>query len=206
MIRQRPLPYQRYLPTRPLEQVDLLVIHCTELPDLAMAREFGERPLYPLAREAGAPHDVRGTGNSGHYYIDRDGSIEQWVEIHRIAHHVRGYNPRSIGIELENRGRYPDWFDSCRQCMQEPYPAEQIAALLQLLAQLHTELAALRWVAGHEELDQELIPAADDASVLIRRKMDPGPLFPWAEVLANCPLQRFPATAEKDLEPQISAP
>ena len=206
MIRQRPLPYQRYLPTRPLEQVDLLVIHCTELPDLATAREFGERPLYPLPAGSQAPREVRGTGNSGHYYIDRDGTIEQWVDTDRIAHHVRGYNPRSIGIELVNPGRYPDWFDSGHQQMQEPYPAAQIAALLQLVAQLHTGLPALRWLAGHEELDQELIPAADDASVLIRRKLDPGPQFPWAQVLENCLLQRFPASPEQDPEPPISAP
>ena len=42
--------------------VDLVVIHCTELPDLAIAREYGERVL----------HD-NGSGNSGHFYIDRDG-------------------------------------------------------------------------------------------------------------------------------------
>jgi N-acetylmuramoyl-L-alanine amidase len=197
MIKQRPLPYQGYLPTRPLEQVDLLVIHCTELPDLATAREFGEHPLYPPAGDQQASHDVRGTGNSGHYYIDRNGTIEQWVDNLRIAHHVRGYNPRSIGVELVNRGRYPEWFDSGHQLMPDPYPAEQIAALLQLVARLQADLPALKWIAGHDELDQECIPAANDASVLIRRKLDPGPLFPWAQVLASCRLQRFPMSLEQ---------
>ena len=39
-----PLPYEARLEARPLSQVDLVVIHCTELPDLAMART-GERGL-----------------------------------------------------------------------------------------------------------------------------------------------------------------
>src|SRR3546814_11398454 len=76
-------------------QVDLVVIHCTELPDLATAREYGERVL----------HTGSGTGNSGHYYVDRNGDCHRFVAPDRVAHHVRGYNPRSIGIELVNAGR-----------------------------------------------------------------------------------------------------
>ena len=34
-----PLPYEARLDPRPRAQVDLVVIHCTELPDLATARE-----------------------------------------------------------------------------------------------------------------------------------------------------------------------
>jgi hypothetical protein len=94
------------------------VVHCTELPDIAAARAFAERVLYAET----------GTGNSGHWYIDRDGSTWQYVPHERIAHHVRGHNPRSIGIELVNIGRYPDWLDSRRQAMDEPYPAAQIGA------------------------------------------------------------------------------
>jgi N-acetylmuramoyl-L-alanine amidase len=75
------LPYAARLDERPLEAIDLVVIHCTELPDMAMAREYGERVLYDS-----------GTGNSGHYYIDRDGTVFQFVPLQRIAHHVRGYS------------------------------------------------------------------------------------------------------------------
>ncbi len=96
-IRQRPLPYVERLENRYTDEIDLVVIHCTELPDLAMARVYGEREHYPETR----------TGNSGHFYIDRDGRIEQWVPLDRVAHHVRGFNPHSIGIELVNNGRYP---------------------------------------------------------------------------------------------------
>ena len=136
-----PLPYEDRLDARPLGQIDLVVIHCTELPDLASAREYGERVLYPS-----------GTGNSGHYYIDRDGSTFEYVPVERIAHHTRGWNARSIGIELVNTGRFPDWLDSRRQAMDEPYTDAQIAALvLQEKAVLHSSgtdflrFPGLRW-------------------------------------------------------------
>ena len=104
-VADAPLPYANQLIERRVEDVDLVVIHCTELPDLATAREYGERVLYAET----------GTGASGHYYIDRDGSIVRYVPPQRTANHTRGYNPRSVGIELVNTGRYPDWLDSRRQ-------------------------------------------------------------------------------------------
>lgn len=178
-IRRRPLPYANALRRRELATVDLLVVHCTELPDLAAARVYGERRLY----------EGSGTGNSGHYYLDRDGRTEEWVPPHRIAHHVRGLNERSIGVELVNRGRYPDWFDSRHQQMTEAYPPAQIEALIALIAWLRSELPGLRWIAGHEELDTGTVPASDDARLAVHRKRDPGPLFPWAEVLSRCALE-----------------
>ncbi|TWH99064.1 N-acetylmuramoyl-L-alanine amidase [Luteimonas cucumeris] len=180
-----PLPYESRLQARPLSQVDLVVIHCTELPDLAMAREYGERVLYP---EPDAPE---GTGNSGHYYIDRDGAAHRWVAPERIAHHTRGYNPRSIGIELVNTGRYPHWLDSRHQAMDEVYAPVQVAALIDLLVSLRNAIPTLHLVAGHEDLDVALVAASDDATRQVRRKRDPGPLFPWTRVLEAVPLQRL---------------
>jgi N-acetylmuramoyl-L-alanine amidase len=196
MIRLRPLPYQPLLAQRPLADIDLLVIHCTELPDLATAREYGERLLYPVSHgQPGAvvdgPGIELGTGNSGHYYIDRDGSTEQWVDDTRVAHHVVGFNPRSIGIELVNRGRYPDWYHSERQHMTETYPGQQISALLWLINQLQQSLPSLRWIAGHADLDLAPFAATNDATIQVRRKLDPGPLFPWQHVLSRCQLQRL---------------
>ena len=179
-IHDWPLPYQSKLEARPAGQVDLVVIHCTELPDLATAREYGERPLY----ESGA-------GNSGHYYIDRDGSVHQFVAPTRTSNHTRGFNPRSIGIELVNRGRYPDWLDSQRQAMDEAYTTAQIHSLLALLAALRHELPNLRFIAGHEDLDTAMVVASDDPSRQVFRKRDPGPLFPWSTVLDECQLQRL---------------
>ena len=125
--------------------------------------------------------------------VDRDGSIHQYVPVDRVAHHTRGYNARSIGIELVNTGRYPDWLDSRHQAMDEPYTTAQIHALIGLLQRLHSELPALHWIAGHEELDTTEVPSSDDATKMVRRKRDPGPLFPWNEILRAIPLQRLSA-------------
>jgi len=160
-----------------------VVIHCTELPDLETARDFAERIHHPRSR----------TGNCGHYYIDRDGSVQQWVPHARTAHHVRGYNERSLGIELVNSGRFPDWLHSERQSMEEPYPGAQIGALVRLVRDLRSVLPGLRWIAGHEELDTEQVPATDNPSVRVLRKRDPGPLFPWAAVLQEAGLARYRA-------------
>lgn len=176
-----PLPYVGKLQARPLAQVELVVLHCTELPDLATAREYGERILYPHS----------GTGNSGHYYIDRDGSIHRWVEAGRIAHHVRGYNERALGIELVNTGRWPRWLDAGHQTMDEIYPDTQVEALVALLRQLQIELPSLREVAGHEDLDREEVPATDDPARHVRRKRDPGPNFPWSRLLGTTTLARI---------------
>lgn len=179
-IIQSPLPYERLLEERPRSQIDLVVIHCTELPDLAAARATGEQVLYDS-----------GTGNSGHYYIDRDGSVHQYVRLERIAHHVRGYNPRAIGIELVNSGRYPDWLAAGSQSMQEPYTEAQIVALVSLLHALKSELPSLQYIEGHEALDTTRVSASDDAAVSVHRKLDPGPLFPWERVMQSTPLQRL---------------
>jgi N-acetylmuramoyl-L-alanine amidase len=177
------LPYVARLQPRPPADVTLVVIHCTELPDLATAREYGERVLYPES----------GTGNSGHFYIDRNGGVQRWVPEDRIAHHVRGHNPHSIGIELVNRGRWPHWLDAAHQAMDEPYPDAQVEALIALLAHLRTTLPNLREIAGHEDLDRDHVPATDDPAVLVPRKRDPGPRFPWDRVLAAVPLRRVGA-------------
>lgn len=180
-IQRRLLPYAQALEQRATGAIDLLVLHCTELPDLATARQYGERIFYPGTN----------TGNSGHYYIDRDGRVEQWVPNERCAHHVRGYNHRSIGIELVNLGRYPEWHHSARQAMSDPYPDSQIDSLLSLAHYLCTELPGLCWLAGHQDLDLSTVPASDDPALQVRRKLDPGPCFPWPRVQQYLGLQRF---------------
>lgn len=182
-VQQRLLPYALELQSRRLESIDLVVIHCTELPDLTTARDYGERVIY-----AGT-----GTGNSGHYYVDRDGRTEQWVPTDRVAHHTRGFNERSIGIELVNRGRYPDWFHSEQQGMTDPYPPAQVQSLIALLQSLCESLPALQWIAGHESLDTSTVSASDAPGIEVRRKRDPGPLFPWGRVLTAVTLRPLDA-------------
>lgn len=184
-----PLPYVEHLEQRRLQQVDLVVIHCTELPDLAAARRTGEQVLYDS-----------GTGNSGHIYIDRDGEVSVFVPLDRIAHHTRGYNPRSVGIELVNTGRWPDWLHSEQQTMSEPYPAPQIDALIDVLDHLQRHLPSLQQIAGHEDLDTTQVPASDRPERQVYRKRDPGPLFPWPQVLERSHLQRLPIDASTSTE------
>ena len=176
------LPYVNGLAERDTGAIDLVVLHCTELPNLAAARDYGER----------IHHEDSATGNSGHYYIDRDGSTHRWVPHDRVAHHVKHYNLRSIGIELVNRGRWPNWFDSASQQMTEPYPSEQTEALIGLLRQLRANIPSLRWIVGHEQLDQSRIEASDLPGQTVRRKLDPGPKFPWQVVLSSAGLEPFP--------------
>ncbi|MCH8477637.1 MAG: N-acetylmuramoyl-L-alanine amidase [Wenzhouxiangella sp.] len=180
-IRQRPLPYADCLQQRSPADIELVVIHAPELPDLAMARDYGKRIHYPDS----------GTGNSGHFYIDRDGSIEQWVAVDRVAHHVAGHNANSLGIELVNLGRYPHWLDSRHQHWQEQLTEAQIEALIGLLRRLQAKLPKLRCIAGHDELDQREVKASDDPDLRVRRKLDPGPGFPWSRVVEGSGLARL---------------
>jgi len=109
----------------------------------------------------------------------------------RVAHHVRGYNERSIGIELDNNGRYPDWFDSRKQLMTDAYPLPQLNSLVKLLTKLSVELPSLAWIAGHESLDTSQIPASDRPELFVCRKRDPGPMFPWKELLPQIKLEKL---------------
>jgi N-acetylmuramoyl-L-alanine amidase len=180
-IRDWPLPYEARLPARKLDAIDLVVIHCTELPDMQMTREFGERIRYAATQ----------TGNSGHYYIDTDGTIYRFVADARVANHTFGYNTRSIGIEIANIGRYPHWGDSRYQAFTVEYTKQQIDSLLALLRQLRAHIPNLHYIAGHEDLDRRLEPASDDPAIMLPRRQDPGPLFPWEQVTAPSGLERL---------------
>lgn len=180
-IHDWPLPYEARLEQRALSTIDVVVIHCTELPDMKMTREFGERVRYAATQ----------TGNSGHYYIDTDGKMYRFVADNRVANHTFGWNTRSIGIEIANIGRYPHWGDSTHQEFTTPYTKEQIDSLLALLRHLRNELPSLKYIAGHEDLDRRLEPAADDPTIMLRRRQDPGPLFPWSDVVPASGLERL---------------
>lgn len=168
------LLYHDRLELRDTASLDLVVLHCTELPTLAMAREFGERIQYPEP----------GTGTSGHYYIDRDGSVWRYVQDDRMANHVVGFNRTSLGIELVNTGRYPCWFHAGHQAMTEPYAGSQIKSLRELLIRLRERYPGLIKLARHSDLDTQTMPAEDDPSTQVRRRIDPGPLFPWEDIRA----------------------
>ncbi|MGH8123234.1 MAG: N-acetylmuramoyl-L-alanine amidase [Rudaea sp.] len=181
VIHDWPLSYEARLHQRSLKDIDLVVIHCTELPDMKMTREYGERVHYPDP----------GTGNSGHYYIEENGTVYRFVAPERVANHTVGYNTRSIGIEMFNIGRYPHWGDSRYQAFTVPYTSEQIHSLLALLRKLRADIPSLRYISGHEDLDRRLEPASDDPKILLPRRQDPGPLFPWNEIVPAAGLEKL---------------
>ncbi|MCP5102052.1 MAG: hypothetical protein GY950_01670 [bacterium] len=86
-------------------------------------------------------------------------------------------------IEIVNTGRYPDWFDSRNQTPAEEYTGIQIDAVIELITHLKTTYPNIKNIKRHSDLDVDEIPASDNPDILIRRKIDPGPLFPWHEVL-----------------------
>ncbi|MCE1169951.1 MAG: N-acetylmuramoyl-L-alanine amidase [Azovibrio sp.] len=104
---------------------------------------------------------------SSHYLIGRDGRVLQLVDEGQRAWHAglswwggqTDMNSASIGIELDNNG-------------EEPFPREQIDALLVLLADIQT---------------RHRIPRANflgHADVAPGRKVDPSALFPWRQLAA----------------------
>lgn len=179
-IRDNKLPYWLNLQARTIEELDMIVIHATELTDLAEAREYGERVLY----------EESGTGASGHYYIDRDGTIEQYVPDNRIANHVSGWNAKSIGIELINKGRYPNWYHSDHQNMQEEYSDAQIDSLILLVKELKSRYPSIKYTLGHEELDTRMVVSDNNPNLEVRRKMDPGSYFPWTKFIKAVDLKK----------------
>lgn len=169
MIIDNTLPFCDELPSRPDTSIDTVILHCTELPTLEQSFAVAEQDR--LHR-------------SGHLYIDRDGSIYRLVPEDRVARHTRGWNERSIGIELINRGRYAEWFDSRRQVPTEGYPAPQIDALKNILGYLRVRFPSLSKLLRHSDVDLREVPSSDNPDVLVRRRIDPGPLFPWNETLS----------------------
>ena len=176
-ITDNKLPYWQKLDQRSTADLDMVVIHSTELPDMPEARFYGERALYD-----------DGTGASGHYYIDRDGSMEQYVPDDRIAHHTVGWNNKTLSIELVNAGRFPDHYQSDQQKTIHFYPQKQIDTLVELLTEFKRRYPTIKYVQGHEDLDRRKVPASDDPTIFVERKMDPGHTFPWVEVLGQVDL------------------
>lgn len=156
----------------------LFVVACTPLSQRAgvplesrPSANFDERrPNFVILHYtggAGAQHALRTLTDplsqvSAHYVVARDGKIYQLVDERARAWHAgesywggsRDLNSASLGIELDNDGA-------------EPFAEDQIAALVQLLADIKARYA---------------VPAANflgHADVAPRRKGDPGRRFPW---------------------------
>ena len=118
-------------------------------------------------------------GISGHYYVDRDGKVYRYIEDNRIAHHVISYNQRSIGIEFVNFGRYPNWYSTETQVCTEEYSDAQIKTAVELMYYLKRNIPSLQLIRRHSDLDTRWVVSSNNTQKQVRRKIDPGPLFPW---------------------------
>lgn len=110
---------------------------------------------------------------SAHYVVDTDGRTIQLVEEQHRAWHAgvsfwqgeADINSTSIGIEIVNPGHEYGY---------APFPPEQIAAVIDLCSSILARYPGI--------LPQYVLAHSDIAPT---RKMDPGELFPWAELAAE---------------------
>ncbi|HEX5686366.1 MAG TPA: 1,6-anhydro-N-acetylmuramyl-L-alanine amidase AmpD [Ideonella sp.] len=159
-------------------EVSLVVLHSISLPPGtyggdAVEQLFTNR-LDPDAHPAFA--ELRGLQVSAHFFLRRDGRLQQFVSCDQRAWHAgvsrwRGRdncNDYSIGIELE--GLEGDRFEAAQY--------ERLVTLLRVLQKRYGRFD----VAGHEHV----APA---------RKRDPGPGFDWAGLIGRLGWRadRFPA-------------
>ncbi len=103
---------------------------------------------------------------SAHYLVAEDGTVLKMVDEDKRAWHagrshwrsVDDVNSASIGIEIVNPGH--EWG-------YHPFPAEQVDALVRLVADIKERHAISRGdIVGHSDIAPQ-------------RKRDPGELFPW---------------------------
>ena len=134
--------------------VSMIVLHYTGMPDAEGA----------LARLTSPDAAV-----SAHYLVKEDGEVLQLVDEEKRAWHagksywrgITDVNSASVGIEIVNPGH---------EFGYRPFPDEQIAALIPLVADIKARHGIGRGnVVGHSDV----APA---------RKEDPGELFPWWEL------------------------
>ncbi|MCZ6853016.1 MAG: N-acetylmuramoyl-L-alanine amidase [Gammaproteobacteria bacterium] len=127
----------------------------------------------------GAPGDAKrwvgyfeGKNNiSIHYVVDRQGNVEAGIAENRVAWHARGNNSKSIGIELVNRG------DG-----QEAYPAQQVAALVELVSGIKRRHPDIVNIVRHSDIDDRTFPCGGRTVDL---KQDPGRKFPFDQFLSS---------------------
>lgn len=150
---------------RPNNDVRLIVLHNISLP----AGQFGGRYVYQLFTNCLNCHehadfaDLDGLEVSTHLFIDRFGTVTQFVPLNKRAWHAGesmykgkpNCNDFSIGIELEG-----DDFT--------PYTDAQYLKLIPLIQSLRTIFTGIGPddIVGHSDI----APG---------RKTDPGPAFDW---------------------------
>jgi N-acetylmuramoyl-L-alanine amidase len=150
------------------EPIDMVVIHSTGGPTC------DSKTGKPIWVKAGVMdenmREIEAHPSLGiHYMIGRDGALRKSISEDQVAHHVFRYSGRSISIELINDGDGVDVFSSA-----------QLDALVALLNDIKERRSIVRkGIKRHSDLDNALMPC--DRSK--RRKVDPGPAFPFELIL-----------------------
>lgn len=171
------VPSPNFGPRPAATTVDLAVIHSISLPPGRYGTAAVQALFTNVLDWEAHPYyaSIRGLQVSSHFYIERNGTLWQFVSCddrawHAGQSHYRGRdncNDDSVGIELE--GLEGLGFETVQY---------------QRLAQLLADLAArypLAYIAGHEHI----APG---------RKADPGPGFDWPRLrhLVHLPGTHFP--------------
>jgi N-acetylmuramoyl-L-alanine amidase len=150
------------------EIIDMVVIHSTGGPTCDAATD---KPIWVRAGTLEENlRNIEANPNLGiHYMIDRDGTVRTSVPEDEAVHHVFHYSGRSIAIELINDG---DGLD--------PFPEAQLASVVMLLRDIAQRRGITRdGIKRHSDLDHALL-SCDRTQ---RRKVDPGPAFPFVSIL-----------------------
>jgi N-acetyl-anhydromuramyl-L-alanine amidase AmpD len=106
-----------------------------------------------------------------HYIIDRDGNLASSLSENRVAWHAVGMNEKSIGIELTNNG---DGVEEFPQAM-----IDRLRTLIRDIKTRHPEITNDH-IYMHSDVDNSTFPCAGKQE---RRKRDPGPKFPFKELI-----------------------
>ena len=166
-------PSPNFGPRRENKKIKFLVLHYTGTPTAFEALRLlqGGDPAYQV---------------SAHYLVDDDGTVTRIVdETLRAWHAGTSYwegeediNSCSIGIEIQNPGHAFGY---------TPFPGEQMAAVAELC----------RGIIGRNSILPQHVLAHSD--IAPERKLDPGELFPWAQ-LAESGIGLWPEVRVEDRE------
>ena len=155
-------------------EVSLVVLHNISLPPFEYGSDAVQRLFTNRIAPAAHPFfaQIAGLRVSSHFFIARNGRVQQFVSCDDAAYHagVSSFRGRekchgfSVGIEIEG-------------CDFEPFAQEQYAALETLLAALMRAYPICA-VTGHQDIAPQ-------------RKTDPGHFFDWPRLIhAGFPIDR----------------
>ena len=119
-----------------MRKINTIVIHCSATP---------EAMTYPL-ESLRADHKKRGFVDVGyHYYIRKDGTVQEGRPLNQIGAHAKGYNTGSIGI------CYEGGLDANRKPKDTRTEAQKKSMLVLLKSTLKLYPSITR-ICGHRDL------------------------------------------------------